>query len=42
MTAVMFRAILLALPLVAFGAASSAQTYPDRVVRIVNPFPPGG
>jgi tripartite-type tricarboxylate transporter receptor subunit TctC len=43
MTAVTFRAILLALlSLSAFGAAGSAQTYPDRVVRIVNPFPPGG
>src|ERR1700686_811188 len=43
MTAQIFRASLLALlSLFGFGAASSAQTYPDRVVRIVNPFPPGG
>src|SRR5258708_5872657 len=43
MTAETFRAGLLALlSLFAFGAASSAETYPDRVVRIVNPFPPGG
>ena len=23
-------------------APAAAQSYPDRVVRIVNPFPPGG
>ena len=27
---------------VALAAPASAQSYPDRVVRIVNPFPPGG
>jgi tripartite-type tricarboxylate transporter receptor subunit TctC len=26
----------------ALAAPASAQSYPDRVVRIVNPFPPGG
>jgi tripartite-type tricarboxylate transporter receptor subunit TctC len=39
-----------ALPRIAFAlvcwftlaVAASAQNYPDRVVRIVNPFPPGG
>src|SRR5258707_12884531 len=34
--------VLALLSLFAFPAASSGQTYPDRVVRIVNPFPPGG
>ena len=39
MTARILCANLLALlSLFAFGAASSAQTFPDRVVRIVNPF----
>ena len=28
--------------LLALAAPAAAQTYPDRVVRIVNPFPPGG
>jgi tripartite-type tricarboxylate transporter receptor subunit TctC len=32
-------AILLAL---AMSATAAAQDYPDRVVKIVNPFPPGG
>src|SRR5712672_949673 len=34
--------VLALLSLFAFTAASSGQTFPDRVVRIVNPFPPGG
>jgi tripartite-type tricarboxylate transporter receptor subunit TctC len=34
--------LLALLSLFAFTAASSGQTFPDRVVRIVNPFPPGG
>src|SRR4030081_1213696 len=43
MTARILCANLLAfLSLFAFTAASSGQTFPDRVVRIVNPFPPGG
>jgi tripartite-type tricarboxylate transporter receptor subunit TctC len=35
------RATLL-VSLLAFAPAGIAQTFPDRVVRIVNPFPPGG
>jgi tripartite-type tricarboxylate transporter receptor subunit TctC len=31
-----------ALALLAAIVAAAAQTYPDRVVRIVNPYPPGG
>jgi tripartite-type tricarboxylate transporter receptor subunit TctC len=31
-----------ALALLASIVAAAAQTYPDRVVRIVNPYPPGG
>jgi len=31
--------VLLWLPL---AGVAAAQTYPDRVIRIVNPFPPGG
>jgi tripartite-type tricarboxylate transporter receptor subunit TctC len=31
-----------ALCLTAFNAPSAAQSYPERVVRIVNPYPPGG
>jgi tripartite-type tricarboxylate transporter receptor subunit TctC len=30
------------LALLALAAPAAAQSYPDRVVRIVNPFPPGG
>jgi tripartite-type tricarboxylate transporter receptor subunit TctC len=33
-----FAAVLL----LAFAAAANAQTYPNRLVRIVVPFPPGG
>ena len=35
------HAIIAALSLV-LAAPAAAQTYPQRVVRIVNPFPPGG
>ena len=28
--------------LLALAAPAAAQNYPDRVVKIVNPFPPGG
>jgi tripartite-type tricarboxylate transporter receptor subunit TctC len=31
-----------ALALLAAIVAAAAQTYPDRVVRIINPYPPGG
>jgi tripartite-type tricarboxylate transporter receptor subunit TctC len=31
-----------ALALLAMIVAAAAQTYPDRVVRIINPYPPGG
>jgi tripartite-type tricarboxylate transporter receptor subunit TctC len=30
------------LSLLALTAQSAAQTYPERVVRIINPYPPGG
>src|SRR5882724_4691136 len=30
------------LSLLALIATAAAQSYPDRVIRIVNPFPPGG
>src|SRR5439155_20047764 len=30
------------LALLALTATASAQSYPERVVRIINPFPPGG
>ena len=33
---------ILALSILALTAPASAQNYPDRVVRIINPFPPGG
>src|SRR5262250_3893829 len=33
---------IVALWLLALAAQATAQTYPERVVRIVNPFPPGG
>jgi len=37
------RRLLLTAPLLlAFAIPASAQSYPERVVRIVNPFPPGG
>src|SRR5436853_7885823 len=43
MSVQILRAASLALvPLFAFTHPGSAQTYPDRVVHIVNPFPPGG
>ena len=31
-----------ALALLAAVVQAAAQTYPDRVVRIINPYPPGG
>jgi tripartite-type tricarboxylate transporter receptor subunit TctC len=33
---------IVALALLALAASARAQTWPDRVIRIVNPFPPGG
>jgi len=30
------------LSLLALAVQAAAQTYPERVVRIVNPYPPGG
>ncbi len=30
------------LALVALTAPATAQNYPERVIHIVNPFPPGG
>jgi tripartite-type tricarboxylate transporter receptor subunit TctC len=41
MSAQIFRAALL-VSLFAFAPAGLGQTFPDHVVRIVNPFPPGG
>jgi tripartite-type tricarboxylate transporter receptor subunit TctC len=36
------RSILAALALIAMTMQAAAQAYPQRVVRIINPFPPGG
>src|SRR4051812_22595029 len=36
------RAVLAALLAVGLSGPAAAQDYPERVVRIVNPFPPGG
>jgi len=33
---------IVALSLLALVASASGQTYPDRVIRIINPYPPGG
>src|SRR5262249_56123068 len=33
---------IVALWLLALAVQAAAQTYPERVVRIVNPYPPGG
>ena len=33
---------IVTLSLLALLAPATGQTYPDRVIRIVNPFPPGG
>ena len=42
MFAFAFRFVSVLLLTVATTAGAAAQTYPQRVVRIVNPFPPGG
>ena len=36
------RFLVVALTLLGFLATAAAQSYPDRVIRIINPFPPGG
>jgi len=36
------KTILLALVVSAFAPAAQAQNYPDRVITLVSPFPPGG
>src|SRR5262245_44525182 len=42
MSAFAFRFVSVLLLAAAMIADATAQTYPQRVVRIVNPFPPGG
>ena len=42
MSAARRRFSIVAFAILALCAPASAQNYPDRVVRIVNPFPPGG
>src|SRR3984893_665927 len=42
MSARILRATLVLVFVFGFTLPGVAQTYPDRVVRIVNPFPPGG
>jgi tripartite-type tricarboxylate transporter receptor subunit TctC len=39
---VMRRLSIVVLSLLALTATAAAQAYPDRVIRIINPFPPGG
>jgi tripartite-type tricarboxylate transporter receptor subunit TctC len=39
---ILHRFIITLLALFALAASAAAQTYPERVVRIVNPYPPGG
>ena len=36
------RSTLVAVALFAIAAAATAQTYPDRPVRLIAPWPPGG
>jgi tripartite-type tricarboxylate transporter receptor subunit TctC len=36
------RFLVVALTLLSALAPAAAQSYPDRVIRIINPFPPGG
>ncbi len=36
------RFLVVALTLLGFLATAAAQSYPDRIIRIINPFPPGG
>jgi tripartite-type tricarboxylate transporter receptor subunit TctC len=42
MSAFAFRVVTAMLLALVMAADASAQSYPQRVVRIVNPFPPGG
>ena len=42
MSAVVRHALIVAVSLLALLGPASAQNYPERVVRIVNPYPPGG
>ena len=42
MSAVVRHALVVALSQFVLLAPASAQNYPERVVRIVNPYPPGG
>ncbi len=37
-----FRLVLAAVSLLALAAPAQSQNYPERVVKIINPFPPGG
>ena len=39
---VLKKIIVLALALAAFAPVASAQNFPDRVITLVSPFPPGG
>ena len=38
----MLRFPIAVLALLALAAPAATQNYPERVVRIVNPYPPGG
>ena len=42
MSQILRRSTLIALSLFALIGPGAAQAYPDRVVRVVNPYPPGG
>ncbi len=42
MLQVVHRVAVIVVSVIALTAPSAAQNYPERVVRIVNPYPPGG
>ena len=42
MLQVVHRVAVIIVSVIGLSAPSAAQNYPDRVVRIVNPYPPGG